>query len=227
MKFLDAFSLKILAMIFMVLDHLYTFIPGTFPIWFGYLGKLAAPIFFYFIVEGFFHTRSRKKYLIRLSAFGAFMVPIDMLLGIHNNIFLSLAAGVLFMSAAEWTKETKKYPLGILACISSAGLFMVTESSIYGLGMVLIFYFLRDKKLLMSVVYVLASLIMVLTSIGDQQFYDMIFLFDYQWMMAGAVILILMYNGKRGINNKFSKYLFYVFYPAHLIIINVVAKFLV
>lgn len=227
MKFLDSFSLKILAMIFMVLDHLYTFIPGTFPIWFGYLGKLAAPVFFYFIVEGFFHTRSRKKYLIRLSIFGAFMIPIDMLLGINNNIFLSLAAGVLLMSAVEWTKKTKKYSLGILACIGSAGLAMITESSIYGLGMVLIFYFLRNKRVLMSIVYVLASLIMVLTSVGDPQFYDMIFLFDYQWMMAGSIILILMYNGKRGINNKFSKYLFYIFYPVHLIIINVVAKFLV
>ncbi|RDY23827.1 hypothetical protein CHF27_005605 [Romboutsia maritimum] len=31
-----------------------------------------------------------------------------------------------------------------------------------------------------------------------------------------VILFILAYNGERGLNNKFSKYLFHVFYPLHL-----------
>ncbi len=44
---LDSFKLKIIAMILMVLDHLPKAFDNT-PIWFGWLGRLVAPIFFFF-----------------------------------------------------------------------------------------------------------------------------------------------------------------------------------
>ncbi|WP_338010893.1 TraX family protein [Paenibacillus alvei] len=62
---LDRFQLKLLGMTLMVLDHMNQFLPGM-PIWFGWFGRIVAPIFFYFIVEGFYHTRSRVKYMLRL-----------------------------------------------------------------------------------------------------------------------------------------------------------------
>ena len=40
--------------------------------------------------------------------------------------------------------------------------------------------------------------------------------YDYQWMMVFSIPFILMYNGQRGPKNDFTKYLFYVFYPAHV-----------
>lgn len=40
--------------------------------------------------------------------------------------------------------------------------------------------------------------------------------FDYQWMMIFALPLFLLYNGKKGIG---LKYLFYIFYPLHIIIL--------
>ena len=45
---LDSFKLKIIAMILMVLDHLPKAFDNT-PIWFGWLGRLVAPIFFFFV----------------------------------------------------------------------------------------------------------------------------------------------------------------------------------
>lgn len=56
MKKLDSFTLKIIAIITMLLDHIYTYIGPSMsiPIWFGYLGKISAPIFFYLIIEGEF-----------------------------------------------------------------------------------------------------------------------------------------------------------------------------
>ncbi len=53
-------QLKYTALIFMTIDHIGAFIPGT-PIWLHYIGRLAAPIFFFVAVEGIMHTVNRKK----------------------------------------------------------------------------------------------------------------------------------------------------------------------
>jgi hypothetical protein len=44
-------------------------------------------------------------------------------------------------------------------------------------------------------------------------------MFNSDFLFILVVPLILLYNGERGMNNKFSKYLFYVFYPLHLWVI--------
>lgn len=234
MKLFSNFTLKILAIIFMVMDHIYTYLSIrdiiNIPIWFGYLGKIAAPIFFYMIVEGFFHTRSRKKYMIRLFGMGALMIFIDLYLGIQNNIFLSLGAGVAFMTSVEYIKSKKKgskeFYYGIILAILCAILSLGTEASIYGLMMILIFYFLRQKKIVMSLAYIFCSLVFLAGNIGPD-FYETTFLWDYQWMMVLAIIPILLYNGKRGISNKFIKWMFYWFYPIHLIIIITIKHLIV
>ncbi|SCH46642.1 TraX protein [uncultured Clostridium sp.] len=38
-------------------------------------------------------------------------------------------------------------------------------------------------------------------------------------MMGFAIVPILMYNGKLEVNNKFVRWMFYWFYPIHLIVI--------
>ena len=55
-------SLKLTALLFMLLDHIYTFI-GDMPVYFGWLGRLAAPIFIFCMVWGLHYTHDRKKYL--------------------------------------------------------------------------------------------------------------------------------------------------------------------
>ena len=164
MKKLNSFTLKIIAMITMLLDHVYTYIGQSgidVPIWFGYLGKLAAPIFFYLIVEGFFHTKSKVKYLSRLASFGVVMIGIDKIIGINNNIFLSLTLSVLMLMVIDYAKKSKKsyiYIIATLAVVAIGAAYMFTEASMFGLGMTLIFYFFRDKKIIMAIVYSLFSL---------------------------------------------------------------------
>ena len=230
MKKLDSFTLKIIAIITMLLDHVYTYITSTginIPIWFGYLGKLAAPIFFYLIVEGFYHTRNRKKYLYRLAIFGVVMIGIDAVIGIHNNIFLSLTLSILMLMIMDYARDKEHKNMRIPAAISVlliGALYMFTEASIYGFAMTLIFYFFREKKFLMAVVYIFFSLIPVFNMIGQPDIYEQLFLYDYQWMMVFSIILILMYNGKLGVKNNFTKWMFYVFYPMHLIAIVLISK---
>lgn len=62
---MNIFTIKIIALILMLMDHIGEFFPDS-PIWFRWLGRLAAPLFFYALAVGFRHTRNRKKYLLRL-----------------------------------------------------------------------------------------------------------------------------------------------------------------
>lgn len=64
---LDSFQIKIIALIFMIVDHLYSYIYyGDWPEWVGITTRFVAPVFLYLMIEGFYHTKSRKKYAKRL-----------------------------------------------------------------------------------------------------------------------------------------------------------------
>lgn len=62
---MDRFKLKVLMIIFMLLDHIATFFSGA-PFWFHYVGRVVMPVFFYLLVEGYFKTSSKANYLKRL-----------------------------------------------------------------------------------------------------------------------------------------------------------------
>lgn len=233
MKLFSNFTLKVMAIIFMAMDHIYTYINGVqgieIPIWFGYLGKLAAPIFFYLIVQGFFYTKSRKNYMKRIFVMGILMIGVDYVIGINNNVFLSLGFGLAVMSSIEYAKTKEKWSKGFIISIILAILFgiiaLFTEASVYGLGMILIFYFLRENKLGMVVAYIAFSLFGLTGFIGSN-FMEAAFLWDYQWMMVFGIIPIMLYNGKKGVSNNLVKWMFYWFYPIHLIVIVLASNLL-
>ncbi len=229
---LTNFQLKCIAALLMVLDHLRAFFP-VLPLWFRYLGRLSAPIFFFLTVEGFFHTKNRGRYAARLLAGGVVMAagsgiithffPSD--IGLYNNILLSLGLGVALMSAWQQLQETGDEQLfkPVIFLILIAMLF--TEANIYGIMMVLVFYRFRERKDLLTVFYVVGTLLPSLVSplsfrqplsisynLSIQQF----FVIDYQWMMVFALPFFFLYNGELGSRRPAAKWFFYIFYPAHL-----------
>lgn len=72
-------GLKLIALVSMVMDHIYYIFgyTGRIPWWFGLAGRLAAPLFLFCLVEGFTHTRDRKKYFGRVLCIAA---PMGLLL---------------------------------------------------------------------------------------------------------------------------------------------------
>lgn len=62
---MDRFKLKIIMIIFMLLDHIGYYIDGT-PAIFRYVGRVVAPVFIFLLVEGYIHTKDRMAYLKRL-----------------------------------------------------------------------------------------------------------------------------------------------------------------
>lgn len=231
---LNAFQLKIFAMILMIIDHVYTYIPGM-PMWMHHPGRIVAPIFFYFVVEGFFYTRNRTKYATRVFIWAAIMFAGSAIIqyifptegGLPNNIFLSLGLSIVLLIAIDYTKRTKHYLVGIPAAIIAAVLGMFTEASLYGVIMTLIFYFFREKKMWLIITYTLLSLSDVPALIMSGEIFTDMGLFGYnnQGLMVLALPFFFLYNGERGVNNAFTKYMFYIFYPAHLWIIYTIGYF--
>lgn len=81
-------QLKLIALVLMVLDHIHYFFgfTGAVPEWFSMLGRLPAEMFLFFAVEGFVHTRNRRRYFLRVWGVAAAMGLLQ---------FLMTYAGVL------------------------------------------------------------------------------------------------------------------------------------
>ncbi|MBE5983238.1 MAG: hypothetical protein E7248_08060 [Paenibacillaceae bacterium] len=108
---MTTFSLKLLALCFMVIDHIGLFFPNA-PIWFRYIGRMSAPIFVFCMVTGFSHTRNKKVYVLRMYLFGFGMGILDYIINcfsngdyIDNNIFVTLFSIAVIIQLYEWIRE--------------------------------------------------------------------------------------------------------------------------
>ena len=244
---LNGFALKIIAIITMLIDHIGA---GLFPsqIWLRMIGRLAFPIFAFLICEGFIHTRDVKRYALRLGIFALISeIPFNLLHSYYlfdpsaQNIFLTLLIGLLtiygvnkFAAAGPRSRgENLNAAAGprsrggnafdslniIQVLILLAGLltaqFLRTDYGAFGVAIIFIYYFLRGKRKLALIFMAAANILL-----GALDF-SMGFL-PLQALAGLAAFPLLLYNGNKGPS---VKYLFYVFYPAHITIIMAVKYF--
>ncbi len=121
--------LKIIALIFMTIDHIGQFFPAS-PIWFRWIGRLSAPIFLFVFVYSLSYTKSRKKLLTRLYICNIFMTCIGIFLNssailgsiigeFNNNIFGTFFAIALLIMLTEYIRDRrphwKKFLTGYIA----------------------------------------------------------------------------------------------------------------
>ena len=124
---LSGFQLKYIALITMVFDHIHYFFDytGKIPIWFAMIGRLAAPLFLFSVIEGFIHTRNRKKYFIKIYSlailmgliqfgFYQFLHPLVRPDGFfpQNMMLSSFAILLVALQGIAWIQD-KKYLKGI------------------------------------------------------------------------------------------------------------------
>ena len=115
MKCLDALQLKCIAMALMLCDHAWsTVVPGMN--WLTAIGRMAFPIFAFQLVEGFFRTHDRKKYLKRMFLFALISeIPFNLITegGIfnpfHQNVLFSFCLSLLAMMVLEKAREKGKW----------------------------------------------------------------------------------------------------------------------
>lgn len=116
----------------MVTDHIYQmFVSFGAPVWLRYLGRPVFPLFLFIASEGFYYTRNRKKYLLRLlyaswlmtilSAILQFALPNDKVV-LANNAFSTFFITGLYIvfwdKFVEGIKEKNifKIIISILLC---------------------------------------------------------------------------------------------------------------
>lgn len=235
MKKLDGFQLKLIAMFVMLLDHLRNYFPEIFPGWIHPLSRLVAPIFAYLMVEGFFYTRNRLKYNLRLWGWAIFMLIGNFVLNsilniknvyVINNIFMTLALGMTLLNIIELARNNKGIKrIGLIAIsIILFPLLIFTEGGSAVIPFILITYFFKDNMKKTIIGYIVLSLILFKMSFvwyGDIKSTIDMLMFNSDFLFVLAIPFILAYNGERGINNKFTKYLFYIFYPMHIWILAI------
>lgn len=101
---LDAFSLKVIAVVAMTLDHIRAYFP-LLPIQLRWIGRLPIPIFMFLTIEGFFHTKDRKEYMKRLYLAGVGTQIIFMLVGWSNSFIKVL----FLLTVLLWILEHKTW----------------------------------------------------------------------------------------------------------------------
>jgi len=177
------------------------------------IGRIAFPIYCFLLVEGFQKTHDVKKYALRLGLFALISeIPFDLAFNSkvlefgYQNVFFTLFIGLLTMIVFD-TIEKKLNNLVVRYLLQAAAIaagaviagLMRTDYAAEGVLCIMIIYLFRKRRLLQVIIGYLA------------------FIFFLQEITAlPAFILIWFYNGKRGWN---LKYLFYAFYPLHLLIL--------
>ena len=229
---LNSNQLKLIAIIAMTFDHLiWAIFPGCQHIWWVWMlhiiGRLTAPIMWFFIAEGCFYTHNKKQYIGRLLLFAvishfaydfAFGIPFfETSAGVFNRTSvmwsLALAAIVIFACQSDRISQFGKYVIIFSACIIS---FPSDWSSIA----VMCPFFLYQHRgkfrkqaidiVLWSAIYAAVYFIFLDRPYGILQMFTFL-----------TIPLLSRYNGERG-KWKGMKWLFYIYYPAHLVLIGFV-----
>ncbi len=104
---MSQFTLKVIATISMLIDHIGSFIPGS-PIALRWIGRVAAPIFLFAAVEGWRNTRNKKHYLLRLYTASVLMGVVQYILDIDNNFFRQIYCVCCWFGLADLARENRK-----------------------------------------------------------------------------------------------------------------------
>ena len=239
---LSAAALHILAMTFMLMDHLWaTLLPAQE--WLTCVGRIAFPIFAFIAVEGYFHTHNLKKYLLRMLIFAVISeVPFDLMYGgtwfypVHQNVIWTLMMGLVGIHLMETVRKKKSTVVYILvsAIVVILGGLLGTLSMVdyYGIGVltVFIFYFFRGRKWWCLLGQMLALYWVNVELLGGLMYPIRLFGMEFELCQQGLALLALLpiwlYRGRQGYHSKPFQYFCYAFYPIHMLVIVLVLNFI-
>ena len=200
---------------------------------------IGPPIFMFFIAEGFRYTSSKMRYGRRLLIFSLitqliFAVTTADGLGFDVmrfffawNVFFALFIGFLDLCILN---SKMKLPVRILLVAATLALtyFLSAEWMVFGPLMIIAFYYLKDRKI---IAFIVAELLVYLTfffaDCGLDGSFQLNFLSNQMkyilpYSAIGIFLVLFLYKGRNGKKNKFIQYFFYVFYPLHLLLIDLV-----
>ena len=219
---MSSFALHILAMLLMLCDHLQLTLLPDLPI-LRCVGRLAFPLFAFMAVEGYLHTRSLKKYLLRLLMLAVISeIPFDLLVSgsvfdpMHQNVIWTIILGLCCIRAFENISADLKKMLSAVVIIASlaAAIIARVDYSSAGVLTLLAFYAFRGNTVRCRLMQLLSLAFINLVLLGGIGF-----AFPYQALAVLSLPIIWLYDGSQGPHNGFIKAANYLFYPAHMLIL--------
>ena len=221
---LDSTALRLLAILFMVLDHLWaTVVPGN--LWLTCVGRLAFPIFAFQLCEGYRHTGDFRRYRRRLLVFALLSeIPFNLfyagsvIFPFHQNVLLGLLA---IRQADRLRREEgiKKKSLRCLALllILAGGVVLFPDYGLMGIMTVLCFFVFRDHRLFQLAAMAVLNIFTFKGQTIPISLFGLAFDFPIQGFALLALPLIWLYNGEKGPGGKGLRLFWYIFYPLHML----------
>ena len=243
-------QIKYLVIAAMLIDHIaWAWVPTTSVLGqvMHFIGRLTSPTMVYFLVEGYIHTRSVKRYALRLALFALLSWPAFCLFERGSLPFVTMPGRAV--GAGIWTFyiASKKQTLIVYPCFGV----------IYTLFLSLLAVWLYDSRAPRPVKFVGILALLWLSRYGDWPYFNVLWALvffacrDKAWLkwisycvigvfvylryapwqtrpLAGIfylgvfmvpLLLIFFYNGERGSKSAFHKWFFYLFYPVHLLLL--------
>lgn len=186
------------------------------------IGRLGFPIFIFLLIEGLTHTRNQWKYLFRLFIFALVSeIPFDFAFNLskeqifsgqlleftYQNVFFTLAIGLAAVIGMKTIQEMELnavlkilFNIGIAIVGMGLGLLLHTDYGAIGVLAIIMMYLFRQRKMLATA---MTCIILMFSS----------------FLEASAFLILLpvgLYNGERGWK---LKWVFYAFYPVHLLLL--------
>ena len=190
-----------------------------------HVGRIAFPLFCFALVEGFVHTHSRPRQVVRLALFAAVSeIPFDLALNdgvISYATSLNVMFTLLIAYVVMWVPELVGDRLGLsrlargvllVPCaIGGAWLALALDVDYHAFGVLLVcgLYLARDSRVAQLAVGAALAAAYCLVHNDWMEMYSIV-----------GMACFLLYNGRRG---RGMKYFFYLFYPLHLLLLWMIA----
>ena len=232
-----SFGLHLLAMGLMLCDHIcLALMPDR--VWMTCVGRLAFPIFAFLVAEGFVRTRSRARYARRLLIFALVSeVPFDLLAAgrpvypFHQNVLWTFLIALGCMQLLEWAKADSRPAARFVVSAGAvlggflAGTAFMVDYFGPGVWMVLVFYFFRGNGWRQRLGQLLCLLLLNGWLLAGQTVLLDGLALPIQAFAVLALPFIWLYRGRQGPHGRTVRWLFYGFYPAHLLVLTAAAAF--
>lgn len=197
---------SLIAMITMLIDHVgLIFFPDS-PM-FRIIGRIAFPLYCWFLVQGYLHTRSHKKYMLRLLGLAVLsQVPFVLALERYDlNVIFTLLLSLIGLHAAERIPD-QSWRVLILIAVLAAAIYIPMDYGIYGVLLVFIYRYADGWKKITG--HALLELLFLLMS-GPGY-----------WLQTFSLFATLLIVFPWPCQVRFvPKWLYRFFYPAHLAVL--------
>lgn len=226
---ITASDLKYIAILAMFIDHVAAvFVPDETVIYFcmRFIGRITAPVMCFFISEGYHYTRSLKKYYTRMAVFAvishfayAFCFRGHFFDSGRSSMITTLLLSLFAVDVINSEKFSRAYKIPVLlfAAWAAQRCDWGHEAVVY----TVVFELARESRKKQINAYILTVLIFKIIPLVSAVMNNTSYFFT-NWYQLGILLpipLLMLYNNEKG-GGKYTKWVFYIFYPAHLLLLG-------